>query len=89
MHLNFTKVRHFSRLLRAGNQTREFNFKKLTSESASEVFHVDVADERGDRIVFRLRQTEKGWDPQPASLPKWVEEALPQLCEIIVTAETE
>jgi hypothetical protein len=79
MHFVFKKVTHFSRLLKAGGRLREFNFRKLTDQTDGDWFHVDVADERGDRIIFRLSTSLKA---ASASLPPWVIEVWPQLLDV-------
>jgi hypothetical protein len=79
MHFIFKKVTHFSRLLKAGGRLREFNFRKLTDKPEEGWFHVDVADERGDRIIFRLSTRLQA---ASASLPPWVVEVWPQLLDV-------
>jgi hypothetical protein len=79
MHFVFKKVTHFSKLLKAGGRLREFNFRKLTDQTEDGWFHVDVADERGDRIIFRLSTS---LNSASASLPPWVIEVWPQLLDV-------
>ncbi len=79
MHFIFKKVTHFSRLLKAGGRLREFNFRKLTDQPEDGWFHVDVADDRGDRIIFRLAPASMVAN---TTLPPWVAEVLPQLSDL-------
>jgi hypothetical protein len=81
MHFVFKKVTHFSKLLKAGGRLREFNFRKLTDKPEEGWFHVDVADERGDRIIFQLAP---GHMPTGMVLPPWVLEVLPQLADTVL-----
>ncbi|MEY4646638.1 MAG: hypothetical protein RIQ98_474, partial [Bacteroidota bacterium] len=64
---------------KAGGRLREFNFRKLTDQTEDGWFHVDVADERGDRIIFRLSTS---LNSASASLPPWVIEVWPQLLDV-------
>lgn len=89
MQFVFKKVTHFSRLLKAGGRLREFNFRKLTDLAENGWFHVDVADDRGDRIIFRLSPSQIPVLPPPLQLPEWIMEAMPQLLAIINTADQE
>jgi hypothetical protein len=89
MQFVFKKVTHFSRLLKAGGRLREFNFRKLTDLREDGWFHVDVADDRGDRIIFRLSEHEPVGITPALALPEWVRDAMPQLYDIIKTAGQE
>jgi hypothetical protein len=61
----------FSKIIKLGNRLREFNFRKLP---ASENFAVDVADDKGKRILFRLHKNFEGsWTIQGENLPAWLE----------------
>jgi hypothetical protein len=86
MHFVFKKVTHFSKLLKAGGRLREFNFRKLTDQTEDGWFHVDVADERGDRIIFRLSTSLQS---ASASLPPWVIEVWPQLLDMAMEKNEE
>ena len=59
MILEFTKNIHFTRLIKAAGRLREFNFRKLPDH----LFHVDVSDERGNRIIDEAA-TKAGRDPR-------------------------
>ena len=51
MQVHFTKVVHFTRLIKAGGRLREFNFRKHKQQE-DDVFSVDTGDDRGNRILF-------------------------------------
>lgn len=72
MHTSFIKIVHFSKLVKIGNRLREFNYKK-NNNAGDLVFDVDTADERGNRIFFRLQKVDSEWTlsaNQP--LPDWI-----------------
>ena len=73
---------HFTKLVKAGNKLREFNFRKLNSPSEN-LFHVDISDERGNRIIFKMRKNDDMWRIVDTSLPQWIYEAEPILSEAI------
>jgi hypothetical protein len=91
MHLNFVKVVQFTRLLKAGDRQREFNFKKLKNLNP-EIFTVNVCDERGDRIFFNMEKKDNDWKIVPGRLPQWIvqnETGLNQLIEEELSGNTE
>ena len=69
MGLNVRKNIQFTKLIKAPH-LKEFNFRKLPGTEA--LFHVDVNDERGNRIVFNMRQDDSGWKIADNIVPKWV-----------------
>ena len=71
MQINFTKVVHFTRLIKAGGRLREFNFRKLKSPD-EELFNVNVCNDRGDRIIFTMQKKEDAWRIIPGQLPQWI-----------------
>lgn len=71
---NFTRNIHFTRLIKAAGYLREFNFRKLNT-SPEPLFHVDVSDDRGNRIMFKMTRGQSGWQFVPQQLPSWVENA--------------
>jgi len=75
MQVHFTKVVHFTRLIKAGGRLREFNFRKLRQHE-DDVFSVDTGDDRGNRILFYMTKGDNGnWaivKNQP--LPAWITE---------------
>ena len=71
MQLHFTKNVHFTRLVKTADKLREFNFRKVP-DAVDQLFHVDVADDRGNRIVFKLRKQEGRWKVMDEALPQWI-----------------
>jgi hypothetical protein len=72
----------FSKLIKLDGRLREFNFRKATSAQNS--FHVDVTDDRGQRIMFYMQKDVDGeWNAQLNSLPNWLQYATPFLSTAI------
>jgi len=71
MHIQFIKNIQFTRLIKADGHLREFNFRKLTGFQ-DELFTVDVSDDRGNRIMFRMRKEDGAWKIVAQPLPEWV-----------------
>ena len=73
MQIHFTKVVHFTRLIKAGGRLREFNFRKM-KQLEEDIFSVDTVDDRGNRILFYMNKTDNGpWTIiQKLPLPTWV-----------------
>lgn len=83
MKLEAIKNIQFTRLAKATDKLREFNFRK-TSSAPDETFHVDVSDDRSNRIIFKMGKEENGqWKIINKDLPKWVYDAEKQLHELI------
>ena len=61
----------FTKLLKAGDRLREFNFRRSTSDGII-IFNVDVTDDRNDRISFQLKKQETGWKIQSPPLIPWI-----------------
>ena len=60
----------FTRLLKTGDRLREFNFRKIPNKDS---YHVDVTDDRGQRIVFTMQPDGEGnWKIAEGDRPKWV-----------------
>ena len=88
MQILFTKVVHFTRLIKAGGRLREFNLRKLR-QLDKDVFSVDTVDDRGNRIIFRMDTEGAGnWTivPGDTPLPAWVPEIEGKLREAIEEA---
>ena len=60
MNFNFTRNIHFTKLIKAANRLREFNFRLLPGTSNS-LLHVDVPDDRGNRIMFKMQKADNQW----------------------------
>ncbi|MGK2861272.1 MAG: hypothetical protein ACSLE0_05025 [Chitinophagaceae bacterium] len=85
MQINFTKVVHFTQLIKAGGRLREFNFRKLR-QLEEEIFSVDTVDDRGNRILFYMHKdnNNSNWVITPQPLPAWVIENESKLNEEIL-----
>lgn len=76
---------YFTKLVKAGNRLREFNFRKF-SGAQKNLIHVDVSDERGSRHIFKmLRSDSDKWKIDDKNLPLWIYEAEDKLSEAIQT----
>ncbi len=74
MHINFSKIVHFTRLIKAGGRLREFNFRKVNVDG-EETFNADTVDDRGNRILFRMLKKDGRWALTPLQvLPQWITE---------------
>lgn len=71
MRIQFVKNIQFTKLLKVEGRLREFNFRKLGGVNEG-IFTVDVVDDRGNRILFRMQKEEGGWKILPQSLPTWI-----------------
>ena len=84
MNFHFTKNIHFTKLIKTNDRLREFNFRMLPGTSNS-LFHVDVPDDRGNRIIFKMQKTENNtWRivaDQP--LPNWISDHEKELNDMI------
>jgi hypothetical protein len=72
MNFTFLKNIHFTKLIKTGDRLREFNFRMLPGTS-NNLFHVDVPDDRGNRIMFKMQKQESNqWRLVDQSLPGWI-----------------
>ena len=71
--IQFVKNIQFTRLIKAEGRLREFNFRKMTLLQET-LFSVDVVDDRGNRIMFRMRKHDSDWQIIPQPLPAWVQQ---------------
>lgn len=71
MKLKFEKNIQFTRTIKADKRLREFNFRKLGGLQEG-VFTVDVVDDRGNRIMFRMQKDDNAWKIVDQPLPEWV-----------------
>jgi hypothetical protein len=81
MNIQVIKNIHFTKLLKVNGRLREFNFRKIPG--AIELFHLDVSDDRGNRIMFKMQKEEGHWHIVSQELPQWVRDAEPKLEELI------
>lgn len=71
MAIEFIRSLQFTKLLKAGNRLREFNFRKLGGAREGE-FTVDTVDERGNRIMFSMKKQDERWRLFDETLPSWI-----------------
>ena len=72
MDFQFIKNIQFTRLVKAEGRLREFNFRKFQGENSEMLFSVDVVDDRGNRIIFRMKKENERWKILPDRLPAWI-----------------
>jgi hypothetical protein len=82
MRIQFVKNIQFTKLLKVEGRLREFNFRKLGGVNEG-FFTVDVVDDRGNRILFRMQKTDSNWKLVQQPLPRWIADVETQLHEII------
>ena len=85
MHIQYKKNIHFTKLLKADGRLREFNFRRLTGQDGEFIFTIDVSDDRGNRILFRMSKQGNTWliTDENKNLPSWVLENETCFSEII------
>ena len=64
----------FTHYVKAGGRLREFNFLRRAISNVF-MFNVDVADERGNRIIFDMQEKEGSWKIINGQVPEWVPKA--------------
>jgi len=72
MIIQFNRNIQFTKLLKVEGRLREFNFRKVNGLH-EELFTVDVSDDRGNRIMFKMRKDGNDWvivTDHP--IPEWV-----------------
>ena len=75
MNIHFTRNIHFTKLVKTTDRLREFNFRMLPGTS-NNLLHVDVPDDRGNRIMFKMQRTDNNsWRIVEQELPAWVGES--------------
>ena len=63
---------YFSKLIKAGDRLREFNFRQ-TSLNDNSRYSVDVPDDKGNRITFSIYKNADGeWKVAAQLIPMWV-----------------
>jgi hypothetical protein len=63
---------YFSKVIKAGERQREFNFRKLPGDDQTG-YHVDVNDDKGNRLLFSIYKNVDGnWKTTAQRLPLWV-----------------
>ncbi len=71
MNLNFTRNIHFTKLVKTTERLREFNFRMMPGTSNS-LLNVDVPDDRGNRIQFKMQREDNNWRILDQNVPSWV-----------------
>lgn len=61
---------HFSKIIKAGDRNREFNFNRTNRSNIQ--YSVNVPDERGNRIFFAMYQENGAWKIAADVLPAWI-----------------
>ena len=70
--ISFNKMIHFSRLVKIDGRLREFNFRK-NNTAGNNIFDVDTADDRGNRLFFRLNKDSGEWElNSKQTMPDWI-----------------
>ncbi len=82
MEIRFVKAVQFTRLLKAGGRLREFNFRKVNAQG-TELFNVNVCDDRGDRILFQMHKEQNDWRLGPQQVPAWVSQKESEMHTVI------
>lgn len=85
VHMNkmhFVKNIQFTRTIKADGRLREFNFRKLGGLQEG-LFTVDVVDDRGNRLMFRMQKEDNTWRIVPQPLPDWVGKSERNLHDLI------
>ena len=83
MNFTFSRNIHFTKLVKTSDRLREFNFRLLPGNSNS-LFHVDVPDDRGNRIVFKMqKQDGNHWRIVEQQLPNWISDNENRLNDLI------
>lgn len=66
---------YFSKLIKAGERLREFNFRQASLNDDSR-YIVDVPDDRGNRIMFSLyKNADNEWKIAAQLMPMWVHDS--------------
>jgi len=83
MDLHVTRNIQFTTLIKAPQQQREFNFRRIPN-ATEKTFHVDVSDDKTNRIIFRMCKEMSGnWRINDEILPKWICDVERKLHEVI------
>lgn len=74
---------YFSKLIKAGDKLREFNFRQTNLNDDSR-YTVDVPDDKGHRIMFTIyRNADSHWKVAAQLMPIWVHNAEHELATAI------
>jgi len=74
---------YFSKVIKAGEKLREFNFRLATLNDDSN-YLIDVPDDKGNRIKFSMyRDASSHWKISSQLMPMWIHDTAPQLAAAI------
>ena len=74
---------YFSKLIKAGERLREFNFRQASITDGSR-YTVDVPDDKSSRITFSMyKNADSEWKIAANLMPLWVHDAEAALAEAI------
>ena len=74
---------YFSKVIKAGERQREFNFRQTSNNDASR-YSIDVPDDKGNRVMFSMYKNSEGqWKTAAQLLPLWIHDAESILAEAI------
>lgn len=82
MLVQFNKNIQFTKLVKTEGRLREFNFRRVNGLNES-VFTIDVSDDRGNRIMFKMEKKDNFWKIQEHQLPSWIMQAESAFHELI------
>jgi hypothetical protein len=82
MKLEVSKNVQFTRLLKADGRLREFNFRKLGGLQKG-MFSVDVVDDRGNRLLFKMQKEDATWKIVEKDVADWITDSSAHLHEKI------
>jgi hypothetical protein len=83
MIIQFNRNIQFTKLIKAEGRVREFNFRKVNGLH-EELFTVDVSDDRGNRIMFKMRKDGHEWIIlADQAAPGWIRENITDYNEAI------
>lgn len=82
MNFSFPRNIHFTKLVKTYDRLREFNFRLLPG-NLNQMFHVDVPDDRGNRIMFKMQKENENWHIMEPNLPKWIMDNEQRLNDLI------
>jgi hypothetical protein len=74
---------YFSKVIKAGDKLREFNFRQASLNDESR-YTVDVPDDKGNRIMFTIyKNADAQWKVAAQLMPMWVHNAEQELATAI------
>jgi hypothetical protein len=74
---------YFSKVIKAGERLREFNFRQMSTGTEAR-YHVDVPDDKGNRLMFSMfKNAENQWKTSAQLLPLWIHDSENSLAEAI------